>query len=77
MKSTITWTITALLILLDIYLLFVDPLEKQLHLYKILGIWVIIAQVSDYSLRKNETYSAIRNIAITLLFAISYFVIPV
>lgn len=77
MKFTvIIWTISILLLLLDLYLLFADPLGRQFDLYKIVLGWVVITQLGDYSLRQNKFYNRIRGIIITAALAIFYLVFP-
>ena len=64
------WIITIVLMSIDIYIVFMDPLERQYDLTQ------VVMLLLDFLFRHNKIYGVIRNIIATVLLCVFYFVFP-
>ena len=71
MKNTMVWIITIVLMSVDVYIIFTDPLERQYDLA-----WYLVTLLLDFLFRHNNTYGVIRNVIATVLLCVLYFVFP-
>ena len=67
MKNTMVWIITIVLISIDIYIVFMDPLERQYDLTQVVIAWYLVTLLLDFLFRHNKIYGVIRNIIATVL----------
>ena len=72
MKNTMVWIITIVLMSVDVYIIFTDPLERQYDLVQIVMAWYLVTLL----FRHNKIYGVIRNIIATVLLCVLYFVFP-
>ena len=66
------WIITIVLMSIDIYIVFMDPLERQYDLTQVVIAWYLVTLLLDFLFRHNK----IRNIIATVLLCVFYFVFP-
>ena len=76
MKNTMVWIITIVLMSVDVYIIFTDPLERQYDLVQIVMAWYLVTLLLDFLFRHNNTYGVIRNVIATVLLCVLYFVFP-
>ena len=74
MKNTMVWIITIVLMSVDVYIIFTDPLERQYDLVQIVMAWYLVTLLLDFLFRHNNTYGVIRNVIATVLLCVLYFV---
>ena len=75
-KNTMVWIITIVLMSIDIYIVFMDPLERQYDLTQVVIAWYLVTLLLDFFFRHNKIYGVIRNIIATVLLCVLYFVFP-
>lgn len=75
-KNTMVWIITIVLMSIDIYIVFMDPLERQYDLTQVVIAWYLVTLLLDFLFRHNKIYGVIRNIIATVLLCVFYFVFP-
>lgn len=75
-KSIIIKISSAMLLILNIYLILSDPLDKIYSYTKILLLWAILMSIVSYLLRKNEIYKEISYIIFQGCFTILYLLLP-
>ena len=75
-KNTMVWIITIVLMSIDIYIVFMDPLERQYDLTQVVIAWYLVTLLLDFLFRHNKIYGVIRNIIATVLLCAFYFVFP-
>ena len=56
MKNTMVWIITIVLMSVDVYIIFTDPLERQYDLVQIVMAWYLVTLLLDFLFRHNNTY---------------------
>lgn len=56
------WIITIVLMSIDIYIVFMDPLERQYDLTQVVIAWYLVTLLLDFLFRHNKIYGVIRNI---------------
>lgn len=49
MKNTMVWIITIVLMSVDVYIIFTDPLERQYDLVQIVMAWYLVTLLLDFS----------------------------
>lgn len=76
MKNTMVWIITIVLMSVDVYIVFKDPLERQFVLMQVVMAWYLVMLLLDFLFRHNKIYRVIRNIIATVLLCVFYFVFP-
>lgn len=76
MKNTMVWIITIVLMSVDVYIIFTDPLERQYDLVQIVMAWYLVTLLLDFLFRHNNTYGVIRNVIAIVLLCVLYFVFP-
>ncbi len=69
MRYAVVLIINIILVLAGFFLLFGDPLNKQLPT-KMIAIWFIVLVILDYPLRHNKIYKEIR-ILVYIIFSCS------
>ena len=62
-------------VLAGFFLLFGDPLNKQLPT-KMIAIWFIVLVILDYPLRHNKIYKEIRILVYIIFLALLYWLFP-
>ncbi len=70
------WIITIVLMSIDIYIVFMDPLERQYDLTQVVIAWYLVTLLLDFLFRLNKIYGVIRKIIATVLLCVFYFVFP-
>ena len=75
-KNTMVWIITIVLTSIDIYIVFMDPFERQYDLTQVVIAWYLVTLLLDFLFRHNKIYGVIRNIIATVLLCVFYFVFP-
>ena len=70
------WIITIVLMSIDIYIVFMDPLERQYDLTQVVIAWYLVTLLLDFLFRHNKIYGVIRSIIATVLLCVFYFVFP-
>ena len=75
-KNTMVWIITIVLMSIDIYIVFMDPLERQYDLTQVVIAWYLVTLLLDFLFRHNKIYGVRRNIIATVLLCVFYFVFP-
>lgn len=55
MKNTMVWIITIVLMSVDVYIIFTDPLERQYDLVQIVMAWYLVTLLLDFLFRHNNT----------------------
>ena len=75
-KNTMVWIITIVLISIDIYIVFMDPLERQYDLTQVVIAWTLVTLLLDFLVRHNKINWVITNIIATVLLCVFYFVFP-
>lgn len=48
MKNTMVWIITIVLMSVDVYIIFTDPLERQYDLVQIVMAWYLVTLLLDF-----------------------------
>ena len=74
-KNTMVWIITIVLMSIDIYIVFMDPLERQYDLTQVVIAWYLVTLLLDFLFRHNKIYGVIRNIIATVLLCVFYFIL--
>ena len=69
------WIITIVLMSIDIYIVFMDPLERQYDLTQVVIAWYLVTLLLDFLFRHNKIYGVIRNIIATVLLCVFYFLL--
>ena len=69
------WIITIVLMSIDIYIVFMDPLERQYDLTQVVIAWYLVTLLLDFLFRHNKIYGVIRNIIATVLLCVFYAVV--
>ena len=70
------WIITIVLMSIDIYIVFMDPLERQYDLTQVVIAWYLVTLLLDFLFRYNKIYGVISKIIATVLLCVFYFVFP-
>ena len=63
------WIITIVLMSIDIYIVFMDPLERQYDLTQVVIAWYLVTLLLDFLFRDKEHYS--HSASLCILFCIS------
>ena len=50
------WIITIVLMSIDIYIVFMDPLERQYDLTQVVIAWYLVTLLLDFLFRHNKIY---------------------
>ena len=59
-----------------IFIVFMDPLERQYDLTQVVIAWYLVTLLLDFLFRHNKIYGVIRNIIATVLLCVFYFGFP-
>ena len=62
MKNTMVWIITIVLMSVDVYIIFTDPLERQYDLVQIVMAWYLVTLLLDFLFRHNKIYGVIEGV---------------
>lgn len=75
MRYAVVLIINIILVLAGFFLLFGNPLNKQLPT-KMIAIWFIVLVILDYPLRHNKIYKEIRILVYIIFLALLYWLFP-
>ena len=75
MRYAVVLIINIILVLAGFFLLFGDPLNKQLPT-KMIASWFIVLVILDYPLRYNKVYKEIRILVYIIFLALLYWLFP-
>ena len=70
------WIITIVLMSIDIYIVFMDPLERQYDLTQVVIAWYLVTLLLDFLFRHNKIYGVIRNIIATVPVSYTHLTLP-
>lgn len=56
------WIITIVLMSIDIYIVFMDPLERQYDLTQVVIAWYLVTLLLDFLFRHNKIYGVIEGV---------------